>query len=249
MYWQKRAKNRIIQDLANELKIDVNPQDEFENRLTESLSASNWAKQINLDQANDEDLKEIFGILHSRRLQWDSLLWQVPLISLTGVSFLFTIIFSPATSRLSRIEVCLLTIIVSYASLITLARHRLSEVYESNLMQDLEKLRFSTKSATPISNAINDGDLDGISVHGKNFKNGRDRFRDSKIGYFRRFEIDSNSERGIRSKKFDLWDFLIVKLNKKRTYPVWMFVFILFMLTALVSLLVTMFKPGLFGKS
>lgn len=36
-----------------------------------------------------------YAALAERRLQWDSLLWQVPVLSLTAQAFLFTIALSP----------------------------------------------------------------------------------------------------------------------------------------------------------
>lgn len=175
----------------------------------------NWAAGLGLDKVPARDLTEIYSFLNARRLQWDNLLWQVPIISLTGVSFLFTIIFLESTSRFSRTLVCLLTIVISYASLFTLARHRLSEVYDASLMQGIEEIKYKT------------------SIHGKLFRDNRKTFlEDSEFGY--------------RKGGKNLWDKIIVFLNKGKAYPIWMLVFLLFIFTAFSALLVNIFKPDLF---
>jgi hypothetical protein len=140
---------------------------------SKKASAKNWAIELGLDKVPKSELVEVYNYLNTRRLQWDNLLWQVPIISLTGVSFLFTIIFMESTSRFSRTLVCCLTIIISYASLFTLARHRLSEVYDSNLMQGIEEIRYKTSiHGTPYRENrqafISDG-KDGYRKGGKNF--------------------------------------------------------------------------------
>ena len=179
---------------------------------------SNWAIELGMDEIPKEELREIYNRLNERRLQWDNLLWQVPLISLTGVSFLFTIIFLESTSRFSRSLVCLLTILISYASLFTLARHRGSEVYDSNLMQGIEEILY------------------GKIIHGKKYSEQRKRFMvHRKAGY-------SKESRSI-------WDKLVVRLNKTKSYPIWMSVFLIFMSTSLVCLAFNIFHPSIFKSS
>ena len=40
-----------------------------------------------------------YGALATRRLQWDNLLWQVPILGLTAQAFLFTIALDPGSTR------------------------------------------------------------------------------------------------------------------------------------------------------
>jgi cell division protein FtsL len=186
--------------------------------LIENAVVSNWAQEIGMDKVPKVELREIYDRLSERRLQWDNLLWQVPLISLTGVSFLFTIIFLESTSRFSRTMVCLLTILISYASLFTLARHRASEVYDSNLMQGIEEILY------------------GRVIHGKDYSTQRKLFV-------------ANKRTGLRKDSKSIWDNLIVRLNVTKSYPIWMFVFVIFMTTSLVCLVLNLFHPQLFRSS
>jgi len=52
------------------------------------------ALSYGLDALGNVELSEMHQIINARRMQWDNLLWQVPLISITGESFLFTIILN-----------------------------------------------------------------------------------------------------------------------------------------------------------
>jgi hypothetical protein len=178
----------------------------------------NWAMELGMNEIPKEELREIYNRLTERRLQWDNLLWQVPLISLTGVSFLFTIIFLESTSRFSRSLVCLLTILISYASLFTLARHRGSEVYDSNLMQGIEEILY------------------GKIIHGNQYSDQRKLFM-------------GNRKTGYTKESTSIWDKLVVRLNRKKSYPIWMSVFLIFMSTSLVCLAFNIFHPSIFRSS
>ena len=175
--------------------------------------SGNLAKDYGLDKLTPSQLQDFYQIVNSRRLQWDNLFWQVPLISISGVSFLFTIIFNPATSHFSRIISCFLAIVVSSASLSTLARHRLSEVHDANLLAGIELLRFK------------------VSVHGQGFKEVRKKFNKS------------------HGKKYDLWDFIVRGSNQGRAYPVWIAVFIIFILVAILIAIADFISPDLFINS
>jgi hypothetical protein len=175
--------------------------------------SGNLAKDYGLDKLTTSQLQDLYKVINSRRLQWDNLFWQVPLISISGVSFLFTIIFNPATSHFSRLISCFLAIIISSASLSTLARHRLSEVHDSNLLAGIELLRFK------------------VSIHGKDFKNVRKKFNKS------------------YGTKYDFWDFIVRRSNQGRAYPVWIAVFIIFILVAILIAIADFISPDLFINS
>ena len=112
----------------------------------------------NFKELTPDKLKEIYPVIASRRLQWDNLAWQVPMISITGESFLFTIILNSSTSKDARIISSLLAIIISYASISTLGRHRISEVHDANILREIEAQLF------------------GISFHGPDFTKSRGNF-------------------------------------------------------------------------
>jgi hypothetical protein len=175
--------------------------------------SGNLAKDYGLDELTPSQLQDLYQIVNSRRLQWDNLFWQVPLISISGVSFLFTIIFNPATSHFSRLISCFLAIVVSSASLSTLARHRLSEVHDANLLAGIELLKFK------------------VSIHGKEFKEVRLKFNK------------------LYGRNGDLWDFIVRGSNQGRAYPVWIAVFIIFILVAILIAIADFISPNLFINS
>ena len=175
--------------------------------------SGNLVKDYGLEKLTTSQLQDLYQVVNSRRLQWDNLFWQVPLISITGVSFLFTIIFNSTTSHYSRLISCFLAIVISSASLSTLARHRLSEVHDSNLLAGIEILKFK------------------VSIHGKDFKNVRNKFNKS------------------YGRKDDFWDFIVRGSNQGRAYPVWIAVFIIFILVAILIAIADFISPDLFINS
>ena len=78
-----------------------------------------------------------YQVVAARRQNYDNLLWQTPVISLTGQAFLFTIALGSG-SKLSRIIASLLALIAALASSQPLARHRHFEVYYSKLLESVE---------------------------------------------------------------------------------------------------------------
>ena len=84
---------------------------------------------------------EQYSIVANRRQQWDTLLWQVPTMALTGEAFLFTISLGAATSQTGRIVSSVLALIVAVASLHSLAAHRISELTDSVWLHEHEQDR------------------------------------------------------------------------------------------------------------
>lgn len=81
---------------------------------------------------------EQYAIVASRRQQWDTLLWQMPTMALTGEAFLFTISLGGSTSQAGRIVASVLALVVAVASLHSLSAHRLSELTESRWLHEHE---------------------------------------------------------------------------------------------------------------
>lgn len=94
----------------------------------------------------------VYQAVVARRLQWDTMLWQVPTLSLTAQAFLFTIALGPDTTRVSRTIAALLAIVISVLSVTLMARHRQAEITDAQWLQDNE-------AAFPPE----------MRVHGKNF--------------------------------------------------------------------------------
>lgn len=93
------------------------------------------------DDFNEERVlegAEQYAIVASRRQQWDTLLWQMPTMALTGEAFLFTISLGGSTSQAGRIVASVLALVVAVASLHSLSAHRLSELTDSRWLHEHE---------------------------------------------------------------------------------------------------------------
>jgi len=84
---------------------------------------------------------EQYAIVANRRQQWDTLLWQMPTMALTGEAFLFTISLGGSTSQTGRIVASILALVVAVASLHSLSAHRLSELADSQWLHEHELSR------------------------------------------------------------------------------------------------------------
>ena len=73
----------------------------------------------------------VYGAVAARRLQFDNLVWQVPVLSLTAQAFLFTVALSPGTARLPRTVACTLSIVASFLSVQIMTRHRQAEITDA----------------------------------------------------------------------------------------------------------------------
>ncbi|MFE4197261.1 hypothetical protein ACFRJ9_15460 [Paenarthrobacter sp. NPDC056912] len=98
----------------------------------------------------------VYQAVVARRLQWDSLLWQVPTLSLTAQAFLFTIALGPDSSRMARTLAAVLSIVISCLSVTLMARHRQAELSDAAWLERFEG-----------------GLPEEMRVHGKNFINRR----------------------------------------------------------------------------
>lgn len=81
---------------------------------------------------------EQYAVVANRRQQWDTLLWQMPTMALTGEAFLFTISLGGSTSQTGRIVASLLALVVAVSSLHSLSAHRLSELADSHWLHEYE---------------------------------------------------------------------------------------------------------------
>ncbi|MFM8921487.1 MAG: hypothetical protein ACKOFV_02340 [Candidatus Nanopelagicaceae bacterium] len=91
-----------------------------------------------LDELSSDELKAIYPHIAARRQNFENLLWQVPMLSLTGESFLFTIILGESSTFFSRLISSSLAMVIALTSLSSLARHRLSETHDSQLISAIE---------------------------------------------------------------------------------------------------------------
>lgn len=86
-----------------------------------------------------EERQMIYATVEARRLQWDNLLWQVPVLSFTAQAFLFSIALAPDSRSVARIIVMLLSIVITFLSITLMARHRQAELTDSHWLERYEE--------------------------------------------------------------------------------------------------------------
>jgi hypothetical protein len=87
----------------------------------------------------------VYDAVAARRLQWDALLWQVPVLSLTAQAFLFTIALGSGSSRFARGVACALSLVAAALSMQLMARHRQAEISDAHWLGDYELAHFGTE--------------------------------------------------------------------------------------------------------
>jgi hypothetical protein len=95
------------------------------------------AESSGRDQGGDDD-GSVYGALAARRLQWDSLLWQVPILGLTAQAFLFTIALDAASGRLARVVSASLSIVATLMCMQLMASDRRAEVTDAHWLREIE---------------------------------------------------------------------------------------------------------------
>jgi hypothetical protein len=88
-----------------------------------------------------------YQIASTRRQSYDNMLWQTPIVSLTGLAFLFLIALSHDTSPFARILASVLALLTSGVSAQLMAKHRHFEILWAEWLRDFEK----ENSLLPIS--------------------------------------------------------------------------------------------------
>lgn len=89
--------------------------------------------------ANGQMSREVvYATVAARRLQWDNLLWQVPILSLTAQAFLFTIQLGGESRQVARVIAALLSLVVTYLCVTLMARHRQAELFDAHWLEDFE---------------------------------------------------------------------------------------------------------------
>lgn len=84
-------------------------------------------------------LAAIYQSLAARRLGYDTLMWQVPVLSLTAQAFLLTIALGSASRPAARLASAILSFVVAIISLQLMAKHRHNEEIDSRLAERLER--------------------------------------------------------------------------------------------------------------
>jgi hypothetical protein len=86
--------------------------------------------------ASDAD---VYTAVALRRAQFDNLLWQVPVLSMTAQAFLFTISLGPDTTPTARVITCLLSLVMTFLPLVLFTRHRQSEITDAHWPEAYER--------------------------------------------------------------------------------------------------------------
>jgi hypothetical protein len=89
----------------------------------------------------------VYTVVAARRLQWDNLIWQVPLLSLTAQAFLFTIALGGDSRQASRIVACLLSLVVTYVTTTLMARHRQAEIHDARWLEHYEQAHWPRRQS------------------------------------------------------------------------------------------------------
>jgi hypothetical protein len=80
----------------------------------------------------------LYAAVAARRTQFDNLMWQVPILSITAQAFLFTVSLAADTSQASRIIAASLSLITTVLTLQLFVRHRQSEITDAHWLEDRE---------------------------------------------------------------------------------------------------------------
>lgn len=94
------------------------------------------------DSANRSEtvsLDAVYAAVAARRTQFDNLVWQVPVISLTAQAFLFTIALSDGGTRFSRSMACVLAMITAFLTVQLLTKQRQAEITDAHWLEELEE--------------------------------------------------------------------------------------------------------------
>lgn len=76
-----------------------------------------------------------YQTLTTRRLGYDTMLWQTPVLSLTAQAFLFAIALDGGSTRPGRFTSGLLSVLISVASIHLMRKHRYMEEADSYLLR------------------------------------------------------------------------------------------------------------------
>lgn len=91
-------------------------------------------KNVTLSAISDQQ----YGMIAKTRDNFNTLLWQIPALSLSAQAFLFQIILGDASSRSKQIA-AVLSISAALASCQLMAKHRFGEISYTRLLDDVEQ--------------------------------------------------------------------------------------------------------------
>jgi hypothetical protein len=89
----------------------------------------------------------VYAAVAARRSQSDSLLWQVPALSIAGQAFLFSAALAPDARLATRLLACLLSLTLTVLTLQLFARHRQGEITDAHWLEEYEKAKYGQGQA------------------------------------------------------------------------------------------------------
>lgn len=95
-----------------------------------------WGKRSTPLQPSDPLLYELVEL---RRQQFDGLIWQVPALTFAGQAFLYSVLLGADTEPWARAVTGIVSVGISYLSLMLLSRHRQAEEFASRWLHEYEK--------------------------------------------------------------------------------------------------------------
>lgn len=92
-----------------------------------------------INPIKDDLQMALYQVLSSRRLGYDSLMWQTPVLGLTAQAFLFNVALGPNSSRFARVIASVLALVTSLISIQLMVKHHHFENADSKFLQDIER--------------------------------------------------------------------------------------------------------------
>jgi len=81
----------------------------------------------------------VYQVIGTRRIAYDTLMWQIPALGLAAQAFLLTIAFGADSSRSSRLVAGVLAMMVAFVAVQTMHKHRANETTDSLILERLEE--------------------------------------------------------------------------------------------------------------
>jgi len=92
-------------------------------------------------------MPEVYAVVAARRTQFDNLLWQVPVLTITAQAFLFTIALGADTRPTARIVSCALSLLITFLTIHLFTRHRQAEITDAHWLEQYEQGRYGSGQA------------------------------------------------------------------------------------------------------
>jgi hypothetical protein len=90
------------------------------------------------DSEREEKLA-VYTAVTARRVSFDSMVWQVPILSFTAQAFLLSIALNPDSSEFARIASASVSVVVSLICVFLMGRHRQADVADAHALERMEQ--------------------------------------------------------------------------------------------------------------